>query len=84
MGNSFITLLSSILELVTRALAITFLVDRLGFLGLSLSAPVAWVSGAAVLFWGYLWKLKQIKIKKLKNRKISIDKHQSILYKTSR
>ena len=45
LGQSFVPTLAGITELVMRIAAAIFLVDKLGFLGACLAAPMAWIGG---------------------------------------
>ncbi|MBQ7584913.1 MAG: MATE family efflux transporter [Desulfovibrionaceae bacterium] len=57
LGKSFITTLSSLGELVMRCLAAILLVGPLGFDGICVASPLAWVAGVAILIPAYYaWK----------------------------
>ena len=67
MGSVIAPLLSGVAELITRALAAFTLGKTLGYIGICLASPIAWISGAIVLYVGY--KISLIKnYKKLKNK----------------
>lgn len=67
MGNVIAPLCSGTAELIMRTLAAFLLVDSLGFLGICISSPIAWISASIVLYIGY--KISLIKnLKKIKTK----------------
>lgn len=59
MGNSWIAMVSSVIELLARFLCIHFLVGPLGFAGICWSNPFAWVGAAVVVSVGYYGTLRR-------------------------
>lgn len=67
MGNALIPLLSCVAELIMRILAAFILGNKMGYIGICLATPAAWIAGAIVLYVGY--KINLIKTaKKLKKQ----------------
>lgn len=56
LGNGIVPLLSGVVELFSRVLVAWFLVQPLGYLGICLASPVAWI-GAFVLVLIYFFKI---------------------------
>ena len=53
MGNVMAPLFSGLAELIMRVLAAFILVSPLGFFGICLASPVAWIAASIVLYAGY-------------------------------
>ena len=69
MGSVMAPLFSGIAELIMRTLAAFTLGHTLGYIGICLAGPAAWIAAAVVLYIGY--KISLIKnIKKLRNSNI--------------
>lgn len=69
MGSVMAPLFSGIAELIMRTLAAFTLGHTLGYIGICLAGPAAWIAAAVVLYIGY--KISLIKnIKKLRNSSI--------------
>ena len=67
MGNVMAPLFSGVAELIMRALAAFKLGELLGYMGICLATPCAWISAAIVLYIGY--KISLVKnLKKIKNK----------------
>ncbi len=67
MGNVIAPLISGIAELIMRAAAAFILGHYMGYLGICLATPAAWIAAAVVLYTGY--KISLVKnIKRLKKR----------------
>lgn len=64
MGNVMAPLLSGIAELIMRTLAAFTLGKSMGYLGICLASPAAWVAAAIVLYIGYKLSI----VKKIKNK----------------
>lgn len=62
-GNGFIPMLSSIIELIARVTVSMTLSPIIGFLGISLAPPVAWVGAAILLTPAYFYKIKKLERK---------------------
>lgn len=62
-GNGFIPMLSSIIELIARVSVSMTLSPIIGFLGISLAPPVAWVGAAILLTPAYFYKIKKLERK---------------------
>ncbi len=59
-GSGLIPLLSSLQELLFRALVAVTLVAPLGYLGICLASPIAWVAAAALLLVAYALQMKHL------------------------
>ena len=59
MGSVIVPLLSGVAELIMRILAAFFLSAKLGYFGVCLATPSAWIMGALVLYIGYKIGLKK-------------------------
>lgn len=57
-GNALVPLFAGISELVMRVAAAWFLADRLGYIGLCLAGPLAWIAAAIPLSIMYHRKIK--------------------------
>lgn len=55
LGQTFIPTLAGLMELLMRAAAAFFLIDRLGYLGACLANPLAWLGACLPLLPAYLW-----------------------------
>ena len=60
MGESFVPMMGGVCELVARAIAAFTLPKVIGFTGICLSDPVAWISAAIPLMVTYYIKMKKI------------------------
>lgn len=58
MGVSMIPMCSGVIELVMRTLAAVYLGDMLGYIGICLAEPIAWISSSVFLFGSYLYFVK--------------------------
>lgn len=65
MNYSSITVVAGILELVMRCLAAFVLVQLLGFVGICLSNPVAWIGADIILLPAYFFAIRKFKKKQL-------------------
>lgn len=63
MGETLFPLLACIAELVMRAFAAVYLAIKFGYIGIFYSGPIAWISASSIMFFGYLWSIKQIVFK---------------------
>ena len=71
MGNVIAPLFSGTAELIMRVLAAFILVHPMGFLGICLASPIAWISASVVLYIGY--KISLIKnFKRLKEQTVPV------------
>lgn len=61
MGSVVIPLMSGVSELIARGIGAFVLGHYLGYFGICLSTPLAWIMGAIVLYLGYLLSIRQIK-----------------------
>ena len=67
-GNGFVPMLGGVAELIARALVIIFLTAPLGFVGILLSDPIAWVSALIPLVPYYYWYMtKQKRLEQASN-----------------
>lgn len=72
MGNVIAPLFSGTAELIMRVLAAFILVHPMGFLGICLASPIAWISASIVLYIGY--KISLIKnFKRLKEQTVPVN-----------
>ncbi|HKL56930.1 MAG TPA: MATE family efflux transporter, partial [Sphaerochaeta sp.] len=60
MGSGLIPMLSSLQELLFRVLAALTLPLYLGYTGICLASPLAWVAASALLFFAYRLQLKRL------------------------
>jgi Na+-driven multidrug efflux pump len=60
MGKTFTPVLSSIIELIARILTASILANKIGYMGVFWSGPIAWTCGALVVFTGYIIIIKQL------------------------
>ena len=62
LGRGFVPMISGVVELVSRYIVILFTAKPLGYLGVCLSDPVAWLTTGLLLIITYLmWKRNGIK-----------------------
>ena len=66
MGKTFVPVLSSTVELIARIFAAFYLADKIGYMGVFWSGPIAWLCGALVVVTGYFIILSQINTKFLR------------------
>lgn len=64
MGNARVPFLSGVMELIMRTAAALILVGPLGFFGVTIASPIAWVGGAAPLVVAYYRNLKKLERQK--------------------
>ncbi len=64
LGQSMIPTLAGVMELVMRAGAAIFLVAPLGFAGVSMASPLAWIGATIPLAWGYFTTIKKMEKRK--------------------
>ncbi len=62
MGSGLIPMLSSMQELLFRVLVALSLPAYLGYVGICLASPIAWVAASALLFFAYRIQLKRLDI----------------------
>ena len=60
MGAKSVPLITSTMELVIKILSVTFLVPRLGYLGVALTEPISWTIMMAFLLVGIVRTLKNV------------------------
>ena len=60
MGESFIPMMAGVFELIARALVAFTLPSVIGFTGICLSDPVAWIAAAVPLMITYYRKMNKI------------------------
>lgn len=83
MGKTFMPLMAGVFELVARTIASFTLPDVIGFKGVCLAGPIAWVSAMVPLLVTYIiymvkfkkkdiLKLEKIRQSKSVNREISV------------
>jgi len=83
MGLTKFPLLSGIVELILRSVAVVYLAQNMGYVGVFWAGPIAWIGGAIVVLCGYGWVIIHFNTKKM--RRIFRRKHllqQSILSET--
>ncbi|ONI39123.1 MATE family efflux transporter [Candidatus Epulonipiscium fishelsonii] len=59
-GQSFVPMLVGAIELVARAVVVYTLPDIIGFIGICIADPIAWVSAAIPLVTVYLFQIKKL------------------------
>ncbi|OON92834.1 MAG: MATE family efflux transporter [Candidatus Epulonipiscium fishelsonii] len=74
LGQSFVPMLVGAIELIARAVVVYTLPSIIGFIGICIADPVAWVSGSIPLVVVYI-----IKIKQLEADHISMEQEEYIL-----
>ena len=62
MGDSFVPMMAGVFELIARALVAFTLPKFIGFTGICLSDPLAWIAAAVPLMITYYNKMKKIEI----------------------
>ena len=62
MGESFMPMMAGVLELIARSIVEFTLPKYIGFTGICLSDPVAWISASVFLMITYYKKIKKIEI----------------------
>ena len=62
MGESFMPMIAGVLELIARSIVAVTLPKYIGFTGICLSDPVAWVAASVFLMITYYKKMKKIEI----------------------
>ena len=60
MGSGLIPMLSSLQELLFRVLVALTLPTYLGYMGICLASPIAWVAASALLFFAYRLQMKRL------------------------
>ncbi|MBR2520394.1 MAG: MATE family efflux transporter [Selenomonadaceae bacterium] len=61
LGQSFVPTLAGVTELLMRIAAAIFLVDKLGYLGACLAAPMAWIGGLIPLAVSFFFTAKKLR-----------------------
>ena len=62
MGESFMPMMAGVLELIARSIVAFILPKYIGFTGICLSDPVAWIAASVFLMITYYKKMKKIEI----------------------
>lgn len=62
MGSGLIPMLSSLQELAFRVLVALSLPTYLGYMGICLASPIAWVAAATLLFFAYRLQMKRLSL----------------------
>ena len=60
MGESFVPMMAGVYELVARSIVAFTLPKFIGFTGICLSDPLAWIAAAVPLMFAYYSKTKKI------------------------
>lgn len=68
LGKPSIPLISSVVELMMRSFAAIVLAAHIGYIGVCIASPIAWVGGSIVVSIGYFYTLKQISKQYCKQR----------------
>lgn len=63
MGIAMIPMCSGVIELIMRTLSAIYLGDMLGYIGICLAEPIAWISSSLFLFGSYLYFVKVLERK---------------------
>ena len=66
MGKTFIPVFSSIVELIARVFAAIYLADKIGYMGVVWSSPIAWIGGALVVLTGYIFVISHLNYKTMR------------------
>lgn len=66
MGKTFIPVLSSVVELIARIIIAIFLSEKIGYMGVFWSGPIAWLMGALTVVIGYFVIIAQLDSKYLR------------------
>lgn len=67
MGDGFMPMMAGVAELAMRAFVAFYLAGKLGYTGICLAGPIAWIGADVPLMVTYYWKMG--KIKKLEKEK---------------
>lgn len=60
LGKSFVPTVAGIAELIMRTFAALILADKLGFLGICLASPIAWIGAVIPLGFSYFSTMKKL------------------------
>lgn len=63
MGIAMIPMFSGIIEFIMRVLAAVYLAELLGYVGLCMAEPIAWISSSVFLFGSYLYFIRVLERK---------------------
>lgn len=66
MGKTFVPVLSSVVELIARIFVAIYLSEKIGYMGVFWSGPIAWVFGALILIIGYFMIIARLNAKFLR------------------
>ena len=66
MGKTFVPVLSSVVELIARIFVAIYLSEKIGYMGVFWSGPIAWVFGALILIIGYFMIIARLNTKFLR------------------
>lgn len=66
MGKTFVPVLSSVVELISRIFVAIYLSEKIGYMGVFWSGPIAWVFGALILIIGYFMIIARLNTKFLR------------------
>ena len=66
MGKTFVPVLSSVIELIARIIIAIYLSEKIGYMGVFWSGPIAWLSGALVIVAGYFIIISRLDAKFLR------------------
>ena len=66
MGKTFIPVLSSVVELIARIIIAIFLSEKIGYMGVFWSGPIAWLMGALTVVIGYFVIIARLDTKYLR------------------
>ena len=67
MGRSLIPLIASLVELGARSFSAIYLAHVIGYTGIFYASPIGWFGAAMVVMIGYVFTIRGLKAKKLKN-----------------
>lgn len=65
MGETIFPLLACFAELLMRSFAAIYLAMKYGYIGIFYAGPIAWISASTILFFGYLYTIRHIALKKV-------------------
>jgi len=75
MGKPIIPLISSILELCTRAFAAIYLANSLGYEGIMYASPISWASAGIFVVCGYYYYIRKFSRERLRWKLGEIRQH---------
>ena len=75
MGKPLLPLLSSIIELITRAFAAIYLARLIGYEGIMYASPISWVAAGLLVVVGYIYYIRRFSADRLRWQMGNIKQH---------